>query len=186
MAGYLGRGRGEWHLRAASLAHEVHHRDVDWPGILNPLWQNTEAAIEAESVPCDRDAAEAELILAARVEQLRAAMHTQFVQGVSAFNVGHDGARNDGAYRAGQAVLDGRITQIRNHATAQGWAPCPPFFLARQNVSLADNGAPRLIAIEVNALAVNLRPGQTTQLQVVGRFNDGSEVDLTAAPGTVF
>ncbi len=186
MAGYLGRGRGSWHLRAASLAHEVHHRDVDWPGILNPLWQNIEAAIEAESVPCDRDPAEAELILRAKVAQHQGALHTQFVQGVTAFNVGHDGARNDGAYQAGQNVLNGRIQEIRNHATAQSWAPCPPFFLVRRNMSLADQHEARLVGLDASAPAQTLRPGQTTQLRVIGLYSDNSQVDLTTAPLTIY
>jgi len=75
-------------MRSASLAHEVHHRDVDWPGITTPLWQNAELAIESESVPCDKSFAEAELILNGKVAQTLASLQTQFAQDLTAFNAG--------------------------------------------------------------------------------------------------
>jgi hypothetical protein len=184
LAGYLGNGRGAWHLRAASLAHEIHHRDVDWPAIVNPLWANLEAAIEAESVPCDTDLAAATLQLEAKVAQSLAALENQFTAGVTAFNVGHDGARNDGAYQAGQAVLNGRIDQIRNHATAQMWAPCPPSQPVQHGFLARLAGVPRLLALNADAAIRVVRAGQGAQLEVRGSYNNGTSADLTVHPGT--
>ncbi|HMO66287.1 MAG TPA: Ig-like domain-containing protein, partial [Verrucomicrobiota bacterium] len=185
MSGYLGSGRQAWHLRAASLAHEVHHRDVDWPGILNPLWANALAALQAESVSCERDIAEAEMILGAKVTQTLAALETAFTTALTTFNAGHDSARNDGAYQAGQNVLNARIQQIRDHAAAQGWPACPAA-PAPAGIRRHHDHDVHLVGIEASAPRTILGAGQVVQLQVVGRYGDGTEVNLTAAPLTVY
>lgn len=185
LSSYLGNGRGPWHLRAASLAHEIHHRDIDWPGIVNPLWQATEAAIEAESVPCDRDPGEAELILQGKVSQALANLETQFTAGVTAFNVGHDTARNDGAYQAGQAVLDTRIQEIRDHATAESWAACPPAGGASRPAALAA-AASYLIDLEAEISRTVVPVGESAQITVTGFYSDGSQADLTAVVATSY
>ncbi|MFM8357737.1 MAG: hypothetical protein ACKOET_04190, partial [Verrucomicrobiota bacterium] len=172
MRGYLGRGRGPWHLRAASLAHEIYHRDIDFPGIARPIWQDIEAAIEAESVPCDRSLAEAEAILQIWVNQARGNLQTQFSEGVSAFNVGHNSARNDGAYQAAQNVLNVRIGEVGTFATGQGWPACPGG--ASRPAAPAAGGPPILVALEAEAPSPVVRPGQATQLRVLGRYRDGS------------
>ncbi len=188
MAGYLGRGRGTWHLRAASLAHEVHHRDVDWPGIGDPLWQAAEMALEAVIVPCDTDPADAQTFLAQKVSQAQANLESQFASQLATYNAGHDSARNDGAYQAGQAVLDGMIQQIRNYASSKGWPACPAGSLPdlAQGRRLQRQGFPVVKLTATAALGV-LDVGQTTQIQVQGVYADGSTVDLTsAANGTLY
>ncbi len=176
-----------WHMRSASLAHEVHHRDVDWPGIVGPLWQTIEAAIEAECVPCERDSAEAELILHEKVAQSLANLETQFSAALTTFNAGHNGAMNDGAYQAGQTVLDGRIATIRNHAMTQLWPACPP----PNRISNAKPAAPgdpgvRLINLQAEVLNNVLNVGQTANITVTGFYSDGSQNNLTANPRTSY
>ncbi len=190
LGGYLGRGRGSWHLRSASLTHEVHHRDVDWPGITNPLWQNIEAAVEAEEVPCDRSLAEAETILRAKVAQALANLEAQFGTGLTAFNTGHDSAKNDGAYQAGQNVLNARIVVIQTHATAEAWAVCPPPSPSPASGSRrarpALEGDPRLVNLLAEVVIGVIYPGQTVQVRVTGIFDDGSQADLTDSLRTTY
>ena len=177
MAGYLGRGRGVWHTRAASLAHEVHHRDVDWPGILTPLWTAAEAAIEAETAPCDRTATEALAMVQPKVDQLRANLETEFSAAATTYNAGHDSARNDDAYQAGQTVLNGVIQQVRVYAISKAWPACPapPVGPAKDGPSPT-----RLVGLSVDPPRNVLPMGQTLQLQVTGTQADGVVVDLSS------
>lgn len=183
LAGYLGRGRGAWHLKAASRNHENHHRDIDWPGLLNPIWNGIEQAMAAESVPCGTPADEASAILLQRVQDADAMLESEFSQAVGNYNSGHDSARTDEAYQAGQNVLNFMIDQIRTYAQSKGWAACPA--PAQVHLLAANQAEPTIQRIDASIQRELLDPGESVPLTVTA-FQGNSPSDVTRAAGTTY
>ncbi len=188
-SGNPGTGRGEWHVPAVSRVHEYFHRDTDFAGFINPLWQAAEIQMESGTLPCETPQAEAEAVLRAEADAAFAAMKATFFTQYNAWVPAHNSAPfDDGAYLAGQAILNTRIAEIRAFATAQGWAACPAFFSlfnagAGRLVGLASITGPSLAGIEVSAPNTRINIGGTVQLKVEGIYSDNSRRDLTSAPG---
>lgn len=193
-SGDPGTARGLWHMAAASRAHEYYHRDTDFARMINPLWTAAERRIEALSVPCEVPQAEAQRRLEAAANRIFADMKAAFFRQYRAFTRVHNAPPyNDGAYLAGQAVLDGMSERIRNLATEQGWAPCPRVaaaYAALTGIPLpaADETGPVvLLALEAEPDQVRLSLGESQQLSVVGEYSDGSTADITSATtGTLY
>lgn len=191
MAGYLGRGRGTWHLKAASRNHENHHRDIDWPGLLSPVWNGIQQALLAESVPCDVPADEAQAILQQRVQDADALLESEFTQAVIDYNSGHDGARTDEAYQAGQNVLNFMIDQIRTYAQSKGWAACPgaaqPASTLARPVARHQAAPPRAITrILATAARDLLDPGESAPITVSAFQGNAQAGDVSQSNNTVY
>ncbi|MCB1125341.1 MAG: Ig-like domain-containing protein, partial [Verrucomicrobiae bacterium] len=193
-SGNPGTGRGNWHMAAASRAHEYYHRDVDFARFINPRWRAAERQIEALSLPCETPEFIARWYLDREANRIFADMKASFFRAYRAWVPVHNSPPfNDGAYQTGQGVLDGMITRIRALATAQGWAPCPA--AAALVVGLTgipileapEAGDPYLTDLEVTAPVALLDAGGSVQLKVIGTYSDGSTQDVTAgATGTTY
>lgn len=85
---------------------------------------------------------------------------------------------NDGAYCAGQAVLDAEIAFLEVFAAGEGFAPCPP---ARLLPRMATRRGDDAILIDLIATIDEnlLNAGDTTQIHVEGIYSDDSTADLT-------
>lgn len=193
-SGNPGTGRGAWHMATASSTHEYYHRDVDFARFINPRWRVAERQIEALSMPCETPEFIARWYLNREANRIFADMEASFFTAYRAWVPIHNSPPfNDGAYQAGQGVLDGMITRIRALATAQGWAPCPAaaaVFFGLAGIPLLEApeiGDPHLVNLEVTAPTTLLSSGGTVQLTVVGTYSDDSTQDLTAgATGTTY
>lgn len=191
-------GRGDWHTLQASLVHESYHRDVDFPGILNPLWRGTEILIETEAVNGTVPITQAESILKQKAEQYFSLMQMLWITYYNEFGDIHNAQSSDGAYQAGQNVLNQRITEVLTYASLQGWPACSAFPppgtpycsppvpllpgnqpLSRTNESLVDLVA----SVSVSTLTI----GDFAQITVQGIYSDGSTIDLTlGSTGTTY
>jgi hypothetical protein len=135
MADYdtAGGGRGpNWHSTAASSAHENAHWTGDYLGDALPAgnWAQTNTDLDALSVP-KAAAADAAAARAALEPQVAARFRTFNRAVIARWNVLINTTDQPGSggrgYAAGQAVLNGLITAVRNYATAKSWnAPPPP------------------------------------------------------------
>lgn len=130
-------GRGDYHVFAASKAHEDHHRDVDVPRFFNPHWSSARAVMEANSVPCYVPRTIADAILQRLADEAFAKAVAGFWADWKIFCQVHNSQTSDEAYQVGQRILDQMIQKIRDFATAQGFAACPEGAAAFANAFLA-------------------------------------------------
>jgi hypothetical protein len=187
MREYLGGGRGSWHTRDATRAHEYYHLRVDNPRLWKPLWEAAEAAMESASVPCSKTAAEAAGILEKTASDIRAKMLNDYAAAETLMNVDHDRLKTDGAYQAAQDVLDQRIALIEAYANIFGWAPCsgeaPQGLLAPAHVNTP---AATLVKLSTLVSSSLIDPGAAAQITVTGHYSDGSSSDLTTSAATFY
>ena len=184
-------GRGPYHLLAASRAHEEYHRDVDLPRFINPLWTAAELAIEAETVACDVPAATAAVRLRNRANRHFRAMFNSWLAVWSPWVRAHNAQTTDGAYQAGQAVLNRMIQRVRDFAADQGWPACPRRLGPGEvlpRIGRHHGGAHgALTGLTATISQTLLDPGQNAGITVTGHFEDGTTLDLTGgALGTEY
>ena len=185
MAGYLGRGRGDWHLLAASRAHEYNHRDVELKGAIEPIWQTIQMQMESKCIPCDRPKAEAAATLSKFIDDTKARMMQKFLEKWGD-HADHDRLMNDGPYIAGQAVLNAKIADIKTYAQMKGFAPCPSN--APQSLFTKTSVTPPyLVGLRATISNPLIDPGTSAQITVQTTYSDGSVMDETpGASGTTY
>jgi hypothetical protein len=112
LQGYEARqASGSWHHPDASRTHELNH--VSWfRGEILRTWPAIETAIQAHVLGADP---------AMNQAQADAAMQTFLDQKRRDWFNAYGVAPEPPAYRAGQGVLNGIITQIEAYATTKGW-----------------------------------------------------------------
>ena len=126
MKGYHKSGGGRsshWHSTAASDAHEFAHWNTDWlKNVLGGLWPKANRDIDKITIPKASavDAAAAQPLLKTRVD---ARIATANAKSTRDWNAVPDSAGMSGAngYKAGQRVLDGLITSVRDYARSKKW-----------------------------------------------------------------
>ena len=126
MKGYHKSGGGRsahWHSTAASDAHEFAHWNTDWlKKVLGGLWPSANRDIDKMTIPKASavDAAAARPLLKTQVD---ARIATANAKSTRDWNAVPDSAGMSGAngYAAGQRVLDGLITSVRDFAKSKKW-----------------------------------------------------------------
>lgn len=176
---YTGHGRGRWHTLAASRAHEQYHRDVDIPNRLWPHWRIAEMTMESICIPCSVPEPEAAAIAAQEAAIAWSMMLVNYFAETAAYNEKHNREKNDAPYQVAQKILDEAAARIRQYATEKGFPLCPTQGPPPPQIHLV-----RLEAVVSQDL---IDVGQPAQITVIGVYNDGRRVDLTAAStGTEF
>lgn len=173
-----GTSRQLWHTELASLVHEQYHREVDFPEILQEVWESTQAELQSFGTPCDGPALALEVVKK-QAELAVANMNNDVLLPWLALGVAHNSPPyNTPAYCAAQAILDGEIALIQSFAAGESWASCPPIPLMPR---MATRGGDDPILIDLIATIDDdlLNEGDTTQIHVEGIFSDESTADLT-------
>ena len=117
-------GRSQhWHSTAASDAHEFAHWNTDWlKKVLGGLWPKANRDIDKITIPKASavDAAAAQPLLKTKVD---ARIATANAKSTRDWNAVPDSPGMSGAngYKAGQRVLDGLITSVRDYARRKKW-----------------------------------------------------------------
>ena len=118
-------GRASWHTYAASLAHEMHHNS-EWICEGDHFWPQTESAIE--SITCSYTTYTTK---AAAINNMRLGNSggiqkiLNMVTAAGTYQSTLSDAAYSRPYGAGQVVLNGEISNIRNLASANGWMGLP-------------------------------------------------------------
>ncbi|HEY6565517.1 MAG TPA: Ig-like domain-containing protein, partial [Pirellulaceae bacterium] len=178
---YRTEGRGlNWHSIDASLAHERYHRDVDIPRRLLPLWAEFVKDINSTRAECIRgqfDTGFLDTIRRLKLDTLRA----KYAAASTEDNIAHDNDKDDGAYKAGQAVLDKIIERIDALAAAQQFPVCNGGGIPLRPAA----AGPRLTNVILVAAATVLGVGQNMNVTVLALYNDGSVTELSAANANI-
>lgn len=120
MADYTASGaKGpEWHVTEASEAHEMYHWEHDWQQVsVAPFWAETQAAMEAVTIPANA-AADAATALTQLTPGVESAFITGWNKMANAWKATPDGP-GDPPYQTGQVVLDEMIAQVQAYADAK-------------------------------------------------------------------
>ena len=120
MADYTASGaKGpEWHVTEASEAHEMYHWEHDWQQVsVAPFWAETQAAMEAVTIPANA-AADAATALTQLTPGVQSAFITGWNKMANAWKATPDGA-GDPPYQTGQVVLDQMIGEVQAYADAK-------------------------------------------------------------------
>jgi PKD repeat protein len=185
-----GTGQGTWHTLEASRVHEQYHATVDTVALFEPHWAATEILMRIQGVPCVVPPDVARDLLADINDALFVAMQAAFLTSWNEFSDQHNAPPyDDGAYCAGQAVLDAEIAGIEAFAAAQGFPPCGFEAPLRRWNPAAPGGVedPRLVALTATVPVSVLDPGELIDVTVEGLFADGTTRDLSsAASGTTY
>ena len=180
----IGNPQTDWYMRRALLAHESFHRTNDFPRLMKIWWDAGEEMIETASIPCDTPFGEALAQLEKERADVMETIWENFADSVIAWNKEHSTHQNDGGYLAGKIVVDDFISEIYNHATQAGWAPCPedqslsPAALAEAPLAL--------VSLDVTPRSVIFSAGESVSLAIIGRYSDGSTADLTTSDITSY
>jgi hypothetical protein len=112
LQGYQARqAAGSWHHPDATRTHELNH--VDWfKAEITRTWPAIETDIQSHALGATASMSQA---------QAQAAMQTYLTQKRSDWFNAYGVAPEPPAYAAGQAVLNGIITQIESYARSKGW-----------------------------------------------------------------
>ena len=180
LGAYNGRGYldGGYHTLEASRAHENIHYAVDLPATLGPLWADTQLVIQSSTASCELGEGGAEAELHGLADAAFNAMEASFWDAWLAADAEHDSGGGP-AYQAGQDALNNTVAAIEAYASAQGWPACPA-----EAASAQLHGVPPLSILLTNLSAIaatnSLHIGESTTIQVVGTFSDGSTAPLPA------
>ncbi|HWN93869.1 MAG TPA: hypothetical protein VNT99_02445, partial [Methylomirabilota bacterium] len=188
LANYSQDSADTWHMLAALRAHEHHHRDHDIPDLLNPLLADVQTAFNDIIVSCETPNAAAEVNNQKLKAQLK--MMNKWEKVRTDFINQHDSSKGDGAYNAGQQVLNGMIQRIRDYAAAQGFPACtanPCAGMGLLNLASAKaDGSPVLTNLVITPEEMVLSVGQSSNLTVLARYSDGSTADITSTQGVAY
>jgi hypothetical protein len=126
MRGYNKRGGGRsrhWHSTAASDAHEYAHWNVDWlKKVVGGLWPRANRDLDRMTIrkASAADAAAARPLLATKVNARIARANRKSTRDWNAVP-DEPGMAGANGYKAGQRVLNGLISSVRNYARSKKW-----------------------------------------------------------------
>ena len=184
MVGYLGRGRaawgdGAWHTWAASRAHEEYHRDVDFRRIYDRHSLSSIDSLNKLFVSC-KNTSPAQT-LATQASRIITDLERKVLRDQGTFAGTHNNQASDGAYQAGQAILNQMITRVQNFATSQGWPGCQSNKSTTKK-SFGKTPPPAFTHISATHDGTRLMIGQQAQVILTGHRDDGSTVNITNDP----
>jgi hypothetical protein len=173
--------------------HEMFHRTNDLPPLAAAAAGKFWGEVRKISVACKAsDPAAGQQEARDAYDREWAKFQADYTQKQTDFSTRHDARKCDGAYLAGQGVLNALADRIRAYATAKGWdtsnpcleleTPCPSPAQPSPLHGLAASTGPLLTNIIGNFSLARVTPGSITNLVVLGMYDDGT---VSPLPGTV-
>ncbi len=192
LSSYVPCGTGPYHPVAATTAHELYHRDTDYPYFISLVWPMAQMKINQLSVGCDKTPAEARALLQMQAKAIADKAYADMYRTPEfrSFASIHNSCKascscTQGAYVAGNAVIQGStIPNILGVAASQMWSACSTATYVPPEEGRGDPDEPVLEEVLIEVPDDIVDPGAMFNVQVILIYSDGSSVDVTASDRT--